>query len=80
MARVQLVIPAPAMAAHKAALAHIVANELDRLATEHEPAMDVEYYEQSEEDERNGVRTMCNVLRTRAAELRSTTQEAPCPD
>jgi hypothetical protein len=77
MAAVRVSIPDEAVAATRVALAHIMATELERLANDNWRSVDVEDYDDSENDRDEGVRDMCTVLRARAAALRLTIREVP---
>lgn len=65
-----LKIPDTAMIAFKMGVAEVVADELERLANYYEPETNPEDYDQSEVDQDEAVRGMCNSLRLRANELR----------
>lgn len=65
-----LKIPATATIAFKMGVAEVVAAELDRLADEYEPETNHDDYDQSEADQDEAVRGVCNSLRLRASELR----------
>lgn len=69
-------IPDEAITATRVALAHIMARELERLADDNWRSVDVEDYDDSENDRDEGVRDMCTVLRRRATALRAAVLEA----